>query len=194
MNKQLGARHGTCQLHTPGKRQRGSVLILSILFLTLITILAMGAARTSSVEALMGHGVRDLQAAFQAGESGLDAGENWLDDQVSQPAPGASPMDCTAPCDVWVLRGMPDGEGDFPDTDTKDATWWADNGRLANNTLPGVSTQPRYLLEEQMFAPDSLTIGIGVPPGRTFYRVTTRATGGTDAAEVLLQSSYVRRF
>ena len=132
MNKQLGARHGTCQLHTPGKRQRGSVLILSILFLTLITILAMGAARTSSVEALMGHGVRDLQAAFQAGESGLDAGENWLDDQVSQPAPGASP--------------------------------------------------------------DSLTIGIGVPPGRTFYRVTTRATGGTDAAEVLLQSSYVRRF
>ncbi|MGK0169348.1 MAG: type IV pilus assembly protein PilX [Gammaproteobacteria bacterium] len=190
MKKQLGARHGTCQLHATGKRQHGSVLILSILFLTLITILAIGAARTSSVEALMGHGVRDLQAAFQAGESGLDAGENWLHDQVSQPAPEASGSSCTAPCDVWVLYG----KGAFPDTETKDATWWAANGRLANNTLPGVSTQPRYLLEEQMFAPDSLTIGIGVPPGRTFYRVTTRGTGGTDAAEVLLQSSYVRRF
>ena len=174
----------------PNTKQAGSVLIVCLLFMTLITMLALNSARTASFEQKMAHGVRDLHAAFQATESALGGGESWLEDRVARPIPENTSSACTAPCDVWVLHA----KGDFPDSATKTPAWWASNGRVPAETLTTVNTQPRYLIEEQAFSPDSLTVGIGVPPGRWFYRVTSRGTGGTDDAEVLLQTSYARRF
>jgi type IV pilus assembly protein PilX len=171
-------------------KQQGSVLIICLLFMMLITMLALNSARTASFEQRMAHGARDLHTAFQATESALGGGEGWLENRTSRPIPEPASSGCTAPCDLWVLYA----QGDFPDTATKTAAWWATNGRAPTETLTVVNTQPRYLIEEQQFAPDSLTVGIGVPAGRWFYRVTSRGTGGTDDAEVLLQTSYVRRF
>ena len=174
----------------PADRERGSVLIVSLLMLVLITMLALSSARTASFEARMAHGVRDAQSAFHATESVVGTGENWIDGRTTRPAPEPASSTCTAPCDVWELYA----KGAFPDTAAKDAAWWASEGRRADETLADLGTQPRFLIEEQLFAADSLTVGVGVPAGRWFYRVTGRGTGGTDDAEVLIQTSYVRRY
>ena len=55
-------------------KQQGSVLIICLLFMMLITMLALNSARTASFEQRMAHGARDLHTAFQATESALGGG------------------------------------------------------------------------------------------------------------------------
>lgn len=189
------------------RNQSGSVLIICLFFMALITMLALNSAGTARFESRMSHGVYDLHTAFQASESALGSGENWIDTRRDRPFPEKKASGCTKPCLLWEVNA-----NDNLDGDDKDAAWWTDNARTpcgvwddatgSTTCVTGkefdvtdtVKTQPRFVLEEQLFVPDRLNVGIGVPPGRFFYRITSRGTGGTDDAEVLLQSSFVRRY
>lgn len=164
--------------------QRGAVLIISLVILLLMTIIGITAMSTNSLEEKMAGNTRDLNLAFQAAESSLREAEATL----APPNPTLSSPCGAPPCTAVIANFV-----------TQTDTWWTANGEEygANGglpTIPGVNQDPRYVIEALQSREDSRKQGSGPSTGLDFYRVTARGTGGTDAAEVILQTTFYRRY
>ena len=178
------------------RNQHGIALVMALVFLMLLTILGVTSMSTSSLEEKMAGNARDRHMAFQAAETALAMGEAWIEGLVADPATwpesdkgkynpvmgGAIPnweaIDWTAPDVLIAYPCNPD------DADPDDADSCVGGARTL---LTGVATQPKYIVERMG------TIQVG-PPSRVTYRITARGTGGTNAAVVMLQSTYVKEF
>lgn len=176
-------------LRLPPRQQRGAVLIISILLLLIMTLIGVTAMSTTSLEEKMAGNMRDKNIALQAAEAGLEDGEAWVAVLGSEPAETTT---CgTAPCDVWALNAL-------PDLSSQSHSWWLSNAReygtSGTNDIPEVATDPRYIIEAQSFVPDNLDSGQNPPTGKSIYRVTARGTGGSNDAQVILQTTFVKRF
>jgi Tfp pilus assembly protein PilX len=54
---------------------------------------------------------------------------------------------------------------------------------------------PQFVVEEMEEVPDALSVPpTGPPPSRFYYRITSAAQGGSQQAQVVLQSTFARRF
>jgi len=178
--------------HRRLRRERGAALVTSLLLLLVLTIIGVTAMQMTRMEERMAGNTRDLNLAFQGAEAGLRDGEALIRSYPSRPDTCSG-----APCDVWQL-GAADGIAD------RDGAWWAanareygwDRDRVDQRDLDGdlFAAEPRYVVEAVGFVPDSLTLGHGVPEGRDFYRISARSTGGSGAANTVLQSTFTRRF
>lgn len=170
------------------KSQNGAVLIISLLMLLIMTLLGVTAMSSTTLQEKMAGNMRDRNTAMQASESALKAAEAGLTTLTARPleTPGCN----TATC-VWP-RGV------APDLGNQSASWWTSNGLEYGNAdtveITGVSQDPRYVVEAQAYIPDNLDAGQETITGKSYYRITSRATGATDDAQVILQSTYVRRF
>jgi type IV pilus assembly protein PilX len=168
--------------------QRGMILIVSMILLLVMTILALTVAQTSRMQERMAGNYRDSDLSFQAAEAGLRSAEEFLWDQAGQPITCGAP-----PCDVYQADT-------FDDTDLRvqDEAWWNEHGReygdAGTHEVEGVQEDPRYVVEELGFTPFSLTVGKGVPAGRTFYRNSARAYGGTKSAQSVVESTFTRPY
>lgn len=177
-------------------RQRGIALVLALVFLLLLTIIGISALNTTSLEEKMTHNVKDRNLAFQAAESALIAGENWIYTQIGKPVfPNTSsglhvPSTTTTP--NWETSGIWGGSTvvTYPCTPSTSSGCGTDLGK--------VNTQPKYLIEdmgEKTESGGSLVTSTSYKgKGTTVLRVTARGTGGTDAAVVMVQSTYSRDF
>ncbi len=175
------------------QRQRGAVLVISLIVLLILSIIGVNAVKTTQLEEKMAGNQRDVNYAFQATESALRGGEAWLFALLIRPSSTVALADyatCSTAADVWVL----DGVGEFPDVNVKNHQWWQNCGRSFSGSITDVSTGPRYIVEELGFVPDNLLLGAGVTPGRFYYRLTARGSGKTDVAQAFIQSVYVRRY
>lgn len=180
---------GARRLPSPHERQRGAVLLISLLLLLIMTLIGVTAMSTTSLEEKMAGNMRDRNVALQAAEAALEDGESWLAALGSQPAETTT---CSSsPCDVWALNTL-------PDLADQDQSWWVSNGReygaSGSKDIADVNTDPRYIIEAQSFVPDNLDIGQSPPTGKSIYRVTAHGTGGSDAAQVMLETTFVKRF
>lgn len=174
-------------------KQSGAVLVVSLILLLVMTLLALSAMRSTTLEERMGGNARNQETAFQAAEAVLRAGEASLLVYTTEPIASSD-----GSTDIWVL--------DTPDPDstnstawwqepTRDSAWWISEAVAYPGALDGVASDPMYLLEAADFVRDSLVLGQQQDEtGKVFYRVTARATGGNDLARVLLQSTYARRY
>ena len=174
-------------------KQQGAVLVVSLILLLVMTLLALSAMRSTTLEERMGGNARNQETAFQAAEAVLRAGELSLLVYTTEPIASSD-----GSTDIWVL--------DAPDPDstnstawwkesTRDSAWWATKAEVYTGTLDGVASDPMYLLEAFDFVRDTLVLGTQQDEtGKVFYRVTARATGGNDLARTLLQSTYARRY
>ena len=61
------------------RQQRGSVLIVSLMILILMTLISVTAMTTSSVEQKMAGNFRDQVVALEAAESALQAGQAYVE-------------------------------------------------------------------------------------------------------------------
>ncbi|AMN47267.1 type IV pilus assembly protein PilX [Steroidobacter denitrificans] len=173
-------------LSTSPTSQQGTVLVVSLLVLLVMTILALSASQATRMQERMAGATRDMDVAFQASEAGLRNSEEMLDQLSVQPDPCSSPG-----CQVYQIDVLP------ADLRYLDKNWWDSHGRIfmeGEDNLDIVHEQPQAVVEELAFVPDSLTVGQGAPTGKTYYRVTSRGFGATDKAESVLQSTYTRRF
>lgn len=169
--------------------QNGAVLIVSLFILLIMTLVGVTSMSTTSLEEKMAGNMRDKNTALQASEAALEDGEGWL------ASLGAEPSDTTScgspPCDVWVLNVL-------PDLASQSQSWWQSNAReygaSGSKDISDVNTDPYYVVEAQQYVRDNLDAGQNPPTGRNFYRVTARGTGGTDDAQTILQSTFVKRF
>lgn len=66
----------------PLNSQAGSALIISLVFLLLLTIVGVASMQNSTLEERMTGNASDKNRAFQAAEAGLRAGEQALSDSV----------------------------------------------------------------------------------------------------------------
>jgi hypothetical protein len=58
--------------------------------------------------------------------------------------------------------------------------------------VQGVVEEPRYVIEEFQTVTFSLTVGNGVPPGKTYYKSTAWSPGATDTSHAVVESVYSR--
>jgi type IV pilus assembly protein PilX len=179
------------------QQQRGAVLVVSLLLLLVMTVLALGASQTTRLQERMSASMRDRDLAFESSEAGLRNGERIIDSMT------IAPSTCTSGrCQVFDRGILPAGMG------FQTQAWWTANSwayvtdqsfsttrgtAMSGSGLAGAD--PQFVVEEVEEVPDSLAVPpTGPPPSRIYYRITSAAQGGSAQAQVVLQSTFARRF
>jgi type IV pilus assembly protein PilX len=159
-------------------KQAGIVLFVSLIFILMVTMLAVvGIQSTTLTERIAGNS-RDKSLAFQAAETALRDTESFMA-SVS----GASAT-------------FNDTNGFYNATDGVALNWNAVSGGYRTSSLDGVNHQPQSMIEllpEGLISDGSITSGKPKTTTSNIYRITSRGTGNGDASIVMLQSIYRRR-
>lgn len=168
--------------------QRGSVLIVSLLMLLVLTIIGITAMSTSTLEEKMAGNSRDQNLAFQATEAALRDAEAYVEGIAAVTAFNGTGG-------LYHITNAP-----APDI-YSNATWTGSASIVyRGSAVPGVKTQPRYIVEfisttgktnPELESCYGCSTGEGTV---TNVRVTARGTGGSDTATVMLQEYYGKRF
>ncbi|MHB1215026.1 MAG: pilus assembly PilX family protein [Thiobacillus sp.] len=169
------------KLHsTPRRHQAGMALITGLIFMVVLTLLAIAAMRTTTLEELMARNARDRDLAFQAAEAALRAGEEELTGAVP-PALAAGTARSTRITDgslreYWI---------NTHDWDTQSVSSWQP---------AGTSAPPRYVIELMSTGAAAGGGGLGFAPltDQGVYRVTARGIGSSANTIVILQAIYQR--
>lgn len=154
-------------LHGTPTRQGGAALIISLIFLLLMTLIGVTSMQTTTLQERMAGNSRDRNLALQAAEAGLRQGELWL---------GTAANRNTA--DIATALSAP-------------ATW---DGSAPHGTAPGftpaLASNPVFYVGP----PTQAIYGISSSSMTTedFYPVTAYAEGGADTTVVILQSMFKR--
>ncbi len=162
-------------------RERGSILIISLIILLVLTMLGISSMSTSTMEERMAGNSRDQSRAFQAAEVGLRQAEVFIDAIASTEVFGQN-------AGLYALGNPADIESEETWTDQSSI-------QLPDDSVAGVSSQPRYVVEHiSSQGQDDINIGgYGESSGMEAidtFRITVRATGGSNDTVVLLQSYY----
>ena len=189
-------------------RQQGAVLIVSMLLLLVITVLALGASQSTRLQERMAGSQRNYDLAFQAAEAGLRAGERMIDSNAMTAPPLPCASISTPPCKVYergYLAERASTPVSYEDQAFQSDAWWTARAQsYSTSTTPVIGgnageglakADPQFYIEELEDVPDTLsTPPTGPPPSRVYYRIIARGKGGNDNAQVVLHSTYVRRF
>lgn len=160
--------------------QTGVALLTGLIFMVVLTLLALAAMRTTILEERMSGNARDRDAAFQSAEAALRAGE-----QVLQ---GAS------------LPTFATGTAHTPRIAAGTlSTYWQTTHPWATQSVAawqpaGTSAAPRYVIEQIAITAGSGTggLGIGAISDSGTYRVTARGIGRSANTIVILQAVFKR--
>lgn len=191
------------------QRERGVTLIIALIFLVMLTLIAVTAAQNSGQEERMAGNTRQRDLAFQAADATLAymplpaapqpyshlsaiimAAATPAITSLNCPLATSSPLGATPP--FGIVPGFLAWD---PARDNDAAYWnsydWTNQSRSTTGFGLGLAqiptaNQPRYVVER---LPDSVNPG---PPAVTscFYRVTVRAQGADANAVVILQAIY----
>lgn len=172
------------KLALPVSRQRGAVLVVSLIILLMLTVIGLSAVRDTAVQERMAGNIRDTNSAFQSAELSLRHAEDYLTLATVGPFTGSNglykvcgPGQSGAACNI-------------PDWKNRNSTGWV----TVNVTLEGVSRQPQYYIEENPVAVGNSGSLVSDTPNETFemYRITARGFGSSDGSIIVLQSTYRR--
>ena len=162
-------------------QQQGVALFVGLIMLLLLTILATTGMQTTSLEEKMAGNMRDRNLAFQAAESALVAGENYLNGLTTA---GLAAYACDKKKGLYPCGGVADPVWEEIDWTKKE------NDRESEEyteILSNIGANPRYIIE------DVGCMEGKAPPctaGEHYFRITARATGGSTEAVVMLQSIF----
>jgi len=162
----------------PLSRQHGSVLLISLIMLLLLTLVAVGGMQGTILQERMTGNLRDRDLAFQAAEAALREAEAFIRNNPNQIYDNNNGF--------YQVTSA-----DHPDWRTRSTT--AGNGAITyGGNFPGVATQPLYYIEQISTVQPAGTeteAGTAVPPP-PFYRITALGTGGSDSTTVVLTSVF----
>lgn len=187
-NKQYITRHAG--------RQRGVALITGLIFLVVLTLISVTAARMSSLEERMSGNMRDRSLAMQAAEMALrDAERDILGGAGITRAPAISGLTgfdsvCTAGLCYNGLAGNASGTNwtttpvwSLPVVNNMTAAPSVAYGTNTGATgIAGLSAQPRYIIEGIQKQETGTTV--------YYYRITVRAQGANANTVVWLQEIF----
>lgn len=157
--------------------QQGAALIIALVLLLMMTILGVSAMQTTNLQERMAGNMRDRGVAFEAAEAGLRVAESEL-----RPLP-PSPFNNT---NGLYTESDPEDDPHFRTVN------WNNDGAVRTTSVDGISGDVRYIIErmDPVTAPSGPSLDTQqVAPDRQYFRITARATGKTDDAVVILQST-----
>lgn len=161
----------------------GSALVIALVMLVVLTLMAITGMQSTSIQERMAGNMRDKNLAFQAAEAVLREAESFLQSAVLPPFNGTNglyqaPNSDTTAVPLWQTV----------DWASENATWGYEM------TVDNVTQNPRYIIEELPPVPEpTASLAADEPiPDAGMYRITSWAVGGTEGAEVLLQTTYKR--
>lgn len=166
----------------PLNKQKGVVLIVSLVMLLLLTLIGITGAQVTSLEEKMAGNSRDQNIAFQAAESTLLVAEEFI---MANPINGT--YTAVADDNTDGLLTVVDPEPDYFLANT-----WASNsvetpasfGGNVNNSLTSISN-PRYIIQRMGLVP-------GRSPPESAFKITARAQGLNPGTQVILQEIFAR--
>ena len=166
------------------KKQTGAVLFVSLIMLLIMTLLGISGMQTTILEEKMAGNFKDRNMSLQAGESALREAEEYLRATTVLPSFTGGTLGHYQPTAAGAAR-WDDSVTNWSDT--------ANDVVAYTGTLTDIATPPAYIIEELPPVPESGgSLEAGVAVEARYYRITTRAVGGTDTAVVMLQSTYKR--
>lgn len=166
------------------RRQRGSTLIICLVFLLILTMIGISSIQNSTLQEQMSGSARDYNSAFQAAESALRKGEIYL--QLATlgnfDGSGGRYMICSNPAST-ATECVP------PSWRNKASTGW-----IAQTGVVNVNSQPQYIIEKYPLIVDvnAPLAADQVPVTIDMYRITARGFGVSENSMVVLQSSFRR--
>ena len=172
--------------------QRGAALITGLIFMVVLTLLAVAAMRTTSLDEKMAGNALSQGAAFQAAEAALRQGifavRSGAVSSVSGFSAGCASGLClpaTGATPAWVTV--------FPFGQTAQS---ASAVTYSGTPLLGVANQPQYILEllPDVPVPSGNSRGIGRSASggtSTPFRVTARGWGLAPEAQATTQATYL---
>lgn len=166
------------------RRERGSALIVSLIFMLLLTIVGVGAMQSSSLQERMAGNARDVNNAFQAAEAGIRDAETYLQNAVVGPFNGANGL--YRYCAVGVA-----GAGcAAPDWRDRASVGWVKRAGV----MQFVDDQPEYIIQQMPPIPDPNSSMAADEPAAMIdvYRVTARGFGASSNTMVIIQTMYRR--
>ena len=176
-------------------KQKGSVLLISLVLLLVLTIAGLASIRVTSLDERMTGNYRNEQVAFHSAEVGIQEAEAFVADT------NFNLSAFTSDCNNGLCF---DGSNpDDPGTCEADATFpwlvqanWSDASKYRNTTivLNGVSQQAKYIVEFRCYLPREDNGPVPDPAilndWAELYRITVFATGGDEQARIMLQTTY----
>ena len=195
-------------MHIPKtRRENGFVLVTSLIFLVVITLLAVSAINSSTLQERMASNQREKSRARQAADAALRRGELLLQDAAftTPQAPGSTvavsfPNDAKTSTGaisvkLWQRADMIEDEDkkDSADAFLDDSTW-AD-GKPLSYVLDAQMPPIDYFVEDyDCVARDLNPDTSAVCDGAMLYRITARARGQNPAALAVTQSLYEKNY
>lgn len=155
-------------------QQRGATLLVTLVFVIVLSLLGIGAAQNNRFQELMGGSTRDRELAFESAEAALQDAKATFASWRTQTFTGT------------VTNGL----SLYVATNPNSAAHWNDSAQWPNYRTPTLSIaravkQPQYRIEKM---PDVGTV--------QYYRVTARGFGAavkpdnSPATIVILQAEY----
>ena len=163
-------------LSSTRQRQTGIALITGLIFMVVLTLIAMAAMRTTMLEERMSGNAQDRDSAFQAAEAALRAGEQVL-------------TGATLPAFASGTAYTPKiAQGTL-------TTYWISTHPWSTQSVAawqpaGTFAAPRYVIEEVGTQAAGGGLGIGAVASSGVYRITARGVGRSSNTIVILQSVY----
>ena len=191
-------------------RQRGAVLFVALIFLILITLLALTATGTSILQEKMTGGMRNGQLAMMGSESGLRGEEARLWNLDFTAAAGQPLPPCTTgTVGSCVYRPQLGGTLDANVQNFRTAPTWSGGGLPGSVAYTHILTGLTGDLETANLKAEPVTLvedlGADVPPGlgqqfgaidpesqnaNNLYRITSRSLGGSAAVQRVIESIF----
>lgn len=180
----------------PGKQQ-GVVLITGLIFMVILTLLAVGAMRMTMLEEKMAGNTRNRDLAFQAAEAALREGLGRVySGTISTTSGFISGCSTTAPVGLCLpsTTATPIWNTKFPFGQTTPTL--SGVATFGGTALVGVANQPQYIIEllPDVPVPPGNSLGIGRSLGSgtaTPFRITARGWGLAPEAQATVQATYL---
>lgn len=200
-------------------RERGAVLFVSLVFLVLITLLALTATSTSILQERMTGGVHNGQLALMGAETTL-RGAEWNIWNKSNGAAGSNKLHCSPTggvtndscytdqagvnATILAFRNAKSWLGNSGDGAKAYAASTLSYGASSAQASASLASTPRYMMEDlgKVLPPNApssgqgaarLAIGsIGAGSQTLYsYRITARSTGGNQGSVRAAESNFV---
>ncbi len=170
------------------RRQRGVVLIVSLILLLVVTLLAVSSMQGTVLEEKMAGNTRDRNLAFQTTESAIREAETYIEGVVSLGSFNGA----------GGLFGLTDIEPYY----SLGTTWTDTTQHVVANADYGSYAAPQYYIKHFTTVKGTEGAmnmsGYGDNKGTgdvSIFKITSRGSGGSaDSAEVILRSHYGRIF
>lgn len=183
----------------PTLRNKGSALIIALVFLLILTLVGVTAMQGTSQQEIMAGNMRDKSLAFQAAEGAL---RYCIRTQLESPA--TLPSRESALPDGWVRRlkgDVTNGGGDnfwIGEFETRPSLYAQNRAAGTVTTVepsprPNVAREASCLIEDIRSEDQINCSNAGGNNSLNCYRVTARGFGGTRNAVAIVQQTFYRQ-